>query len=386
MIVSLVLLSVYVAILLIKHGLARSILRRDAKELERPMDESLASQVVIVQPILTGDPNLPSVLRRQLESLPRAVQYVWLIDETDAEGQRLGVELAREFPQASVESCPPCKADENPKTFKLARALELVNRRWFVVLDDDTEIDAQTLGAAIEALNHTQLYTGLPVYRVPSGWWGSLVAHFVNSQSILTYLPPLAFFQPMSLNGMFYLVEAEALKSIGGFDPIRHELCDDYALHRHVVAHGWKVTQGVRFQRVSTSVDSFGEYWRLMNRWMVFGLLLARDQPVPRRLYLVTMLALPPVLLLIALPFAAFHVGSLVALVFVLLIRHLLLVRLHRFANMPRERFGFFASVLSELLQPLQIVAAVFKRSIEWRGRRIRLRDGLRFETTGSRR
>ncbi|MEL6110773.1 MAG: glycosyltransferase [Planctomycetota bacterium] len=214
-----------------------------------------------------------------------------------------------------------------------------------------------------------------------SGWWGGLLAHFVNSQSITTYLPPLLLFRPMSLNGMFYVLEAAKLRSIGGFAPILNGLCDDYALHRHVTANRWTVTQGVTFQRVSTSIDSFAEYWRMMHRWMVFGILLARDQSIQRQAYLVMMLALPPFLLLVAIPLAMLHWLSAVAFLLVIVMRHCLLIALRRFAGAPSDRFGFVASLLAELLQPFQTLSALLNSSIVWRGRRIRLHKGLRFES-----
>ena len=382
--IAFILLALYAAILALKCILALLVLRRQKPRHPGTLEPSETSQITIAQPILSGDPELPNVLRRQLEALPIEIEFLWLIDELDAEGQRIGIALAEHFPRVTIDLCPQCASDQNPKTFKLQRALQKTQRRWLVVLDDDTEIGIESLAAALDALERSQLYTGLPTYRVPAGWWGRLLAHFVNSQSILTYLPPLTLFPPMSLNGMFYAFEAEKLRSIEGFEPIMTELCDDYALHRHVTSHGWSVVQGITFQNVSTSVNSFSEYWKMMHRWMVFGLLLARDQSLARQAYLVAMLSLPPILLLAAIPFALTNVISAIALATALVARHMMLVAMQRAAAMPRVPFGFVLSILSELLQPLQTLSAMFNSSIVWRGRRIRIREGLRFETTHS--
>ncbi|MEO1526243.1 MAG: glycosyltransferase [Planctomycetota bacterium] len=379
MLIALILLALYMSILTLKCGLALIALRTTQTR-GGGVDDAIASQITVAQPILSGDPNLPIVLRRQLEGLPPEVEFIWLIDEADTEGRRIATELAAEFKQVHVEYCPPCAIDENPKTFKLSRALNKCRRRWFVVLDDDTEIAKESLVVAVESLAESQLYTGLPAYSVPDSGWGRLVAHFVNSHSILTYLPPLVFAEPMSLNGMFYVVETERLRSVGGFDPLLHELCDDYALHRYVTKQGWKVTQGATFQRVSTSVDSFRSYWRLMHRWLVFSLLLTRDQALSRKIYLVTMLALPPLLLLVAVPLSLVHPISALVMACALVVRHSLLRGMQVVAGMPLERFGFGLSLCAELFQPFQMASALWDSSIVWRGQRIRLRGGFRFE------
>ncbi|MEL6107223.1 MAG: hypothetical protein AAFU85_14375, partial [Planctomycetota bacterium] len=151
MTVALILLGAYSVILLTKVSLAVLVLKKErlsAPELEPPQRR----EITIVQPILSGDPELPQVLRRQLEALPSDIAFDWLVDDTDTEGRRITKELAQSFRNITIDICPTCASDENPKTFKLQRALERAKRRFFVVLDDDTEVDIVSLQTAIDAL------------------------------------------------------------------------------------------------------------------------------------------------------------------------------------------------------------------------------------------
>ena len=52
---------------------------------------------------------------------------------------------------------------------------------------------------------------GASRYDVGATFWSSLTAHFVNNNSILTYLPVLAVLRPLTINGMFYVMRTGAI-------------------------------------------------------------------------------------------------------------------------------------------------------------------------------
>lgn len=389
-IVGLTALALYLIILLTKWTLAhRSIDQHRTEQPNRddrtapptarapakqPAQPAVPATATILQPILSGDPFLETALRTNLANAPKNVTFLWLIDEDDAEAQRIAAQF-----DAPVLLCPPPRAHENPKTAKLQRALAHVDTEYFAVLDDDTILPPHHVDRALHALQNATLYTGLPCYLPGANLWSSLVAHFVNNNSILTYLP----LPPVTINGMFYVMRTNDLRDMGGFAPIVDQLCDDYAVARLVKRHGGTIHQGITPLFLRTTVPDGRRYLGLMQRWFLFANVLLRDQPMTMQLLLIPMLGLPP--LLFALSFLSIAGGTIptIALIAMLAVRHTLLRNLHRTLfvspenRQPAPAFNPFTSILSELLQPLHWLHASLQHTLQWRTRRIVLgRDG----------
>ena len=378
--VCLVLMVSYLSIVAIKVRLAwHYIVRQDTGFRNQELTAGEAAQFVIAQPILSGDPCLADSLRQNVARLPKQIRFLWLVDELDPAGREIANSVGKSFENVEVLICPPAKENENPKTFKLRIALSKADRKMFVVLDDDTQIDQTSLVAAMQAFSRFDLYTGLPVYRSAENIWGNLVAQFVNNQSVLTYLPLLNFLPPLSINGMFYVFQTSKLKEIGGFEPVVRELCDDYAIKSFVTRHGWRIRQGISFQSVSTSVANARHYAQIMHRWLVFSLLLVRDQPLLTRVTLAFLLGLPSFLFLATTIISFTSWSTLAMLAGFLCIRQILLSVAPRIARAPGLSFHPLTSILAELAQPLQILSALVWPTIRWRNRRIRVGTGQNF-------
>ena len=70
-----------------------------------------------------------------------------------------------------------------------------------------------------------------------------MVACFVNSHSLLTYIPYLQFSPPLTINGMFYCIRRTVLDGVGGFDGLEETLADDFAIARRMRQHGLRLLQ-----------------------------------------------------------------------------------------------------------------------------------------------
>ena len=229
------------------------------------------------------------------------------------------------------------------------------------------------LQQAMAALSDCDLYTGLPHYSTGQNVWSSLVAHFVNNNSILTYLPLLTWTGPLTINGMFYVLRTEYLRSLGGFESILGQLCDDYSFARLVLQHHGRLKQGITSQRLQTSISGPGHYARQMHRWFLFANLLVLDQPLAIQLMLVILLGLPPLLLWGSLlSLSGGWIGG-VVLVMLAVVRHVVLRTLHRKLFHEPPTFSPALSLIAELLQPLHLAHASLTRVIVWRSRRIRV-------------
>jgi ceramide glucosyltransferase len=363
-------LALYLAILVAKVILSR---RYAASHPETAQREA---PITIVQPILGGDPFLEEGLRRNLANAPPSARFLWLVDEDDTIGRETTAKFAQD-PRVAILLCPPVRGTENPKTAKLERALDVVATELLAVLDDDTILGPEHLPRAVAALDSCTLYTGLPCYLRGPNLWSSLVAHFVNNNSITTYLPLLPLIGPLTINGMFYVLRADDLRRAGGFRAIASQLCDDYALATLIRKSGGVIRQGITPQTLHTTVPAAGDYFRIMQRWFVFANVLVRDQPLRVQLLLFASLGIPSLLLWLG--FAALAGGWFFALlvVAVLVARHGLLRALHRdvFGRLPD--FDWSTSIAAELLQPLHWLHATLGGTTTWRTRRIRVaRDG----------
>jgi len=345
---------------------------RYARRYPKPSTAIDLSTATIVQPILSGDPDLSATLEATLTRLPEA-RFVWLVDGGDEEAERVTTELQRRHATHRIERCicPEPPPGINPKLFKLERARALVHDGAFVVLDDDTRLTREGLAALLAALDARTLVTGLPCYLDRGGLPSRLVAQFVNNNAALTYLPLLAFAPPPTINGMTYAIAPSHLSAIGGFAPLWNRLADDLALARRVLESGGTIVQTPYPQFIATTVRDLRHYRALMHRWFLFAMLLLREQPPAWTLAITLLHGLPPLLLwavLVSIAIAGDRTSATAIALALIGIRALVLIVVQRSIT-GRSRHAPFLSIVSELLQPLHLLHAMLTRRIVWRTR-----------------
>ncbi|MCU0862498.1 MAG: glycosyltransferase [Planctomycetes bacterium] len=368
--------SGYLGLLLVKAGLAQHRLRRAPAT---AASERMA-QVTVLQPILAGDPGLGAILAEQVVALPEA-RFLWLIDDDDAEAQRLTAALAAPTGgRVHVQSFAPAPAGCNPKAFKLARAMPVVATEYVLVLDDDARLPAASLATLLAALDHHELATALPHYRVGASWPARWLAQFVNDNAALTYLAPLAFVSPVTINGMAYTMRTERLRCLGGFHAIERQLTDDLAIADLVRAAGGRIAQTAAPVAMQTDLPHWSRYVAQMHRWMLFATLLLRRQSLATNLLITVLGGVHPLLLWGGVGLAAARPGAVTALplLVLLVVRWWVLRRLLQL-QAPTCSSRPLVSILVELVQPLHLLHAACRRTIRWRTRRYRVFDNDRF-------
>jgi ceramide glucosyltransferase len=231
--------------------------------------------VSIIQPILSGDPALAEGLAANLDAptaYPR--EFLWLVDQDDALGRQICAELIACHPQADVRLllCAPPAARENPKLVKLIAGTRAARGAIICVLDDDTRLPPAGLEQLLPALDlpGVGLAFGLPYYVSFGNLWSALVACFVNSSSLTTYLPYASLHQPLTINGMCYAMRREVLERLGGFAGLEQVVADDFAVARRVRGGGYRLAQTGLRHAIATSVGGPGAYARLIQRWFIF--------------------------------------------------------------------------------------------------------------------
>ena len=365
---------IWLLILFFKLVIALKILRSAAHDYEGELHH-----VTVMQPILSGDPALESVLAATVEQLQGAA-FAWLVDDDDSEAARVVTRLQQRYPQQRITilSFPQVPQGINPKLFKLEQARAQVTTEAILVLDDDTVLSAASLRTMLGELAENSLVTALPWYRAADNLPSRLLAQFVNDNSALTYLPLLPFARPLTLNGMCYLIGREVLDRVGGFASILHHLTDDLALATLLTRKNVRIVQSTAVVRVQTSVPDVRRYVFQMHRWFLFATLLMREKSVRLNLAIFLLQGLHPLLLWGLLIMACSSLMHTEILLLVLVVRHLALrvVQCSVAAEIPAHPL---LSLLSELLQPFHLLHALWNRTIYWRSRRYRIFSNDRF-------
>lgn len=371
----------YLLLFGLKAAGAASVLRRQPprRHQQTPFD---GTGVAILQPILGGDPLLPQVLQHTLQALPGA-HFLWLLDQADAPGRATAEALCSAHRQHRITCLlhPAAPQGINPKTFKLDAVLPRVEEPVLLVLDDDARLSAPALAQMVDELRHADLVTALPCYRDDGAAGARLMAQFVNNNAAPTYLGLLPWLSPLSINGMCYAMHTARLRELGGFAPLRHMLADDLALARALRSQHARLHQSTACVEVQTHVPTLPRYVLQMHRWMLFALLLLRDERPALRALIGVLHGLPPLLLwglLVLAVLPPFGLPGVVAAA-VLVLRAGTLAALQRRAS-GRARHRPLASLIAELLQPLHLLHAACSRRIRWRTHVYRVHGNDQFD------
>jgi ceramide glucosyltransferase len=366
--VFLVLLAFYAFAAAARIALAAAYLSR------KPGAPGREADVTILQPILSGDPALAACLAANLAASP-AAQFLWLIDDDDAEAQRIAAAL----PSAHMRVVlgPPPADGENPKVAKLARAEHLIATPLFAVLDDDTALPAGGLAAAAGALAGGDLVTGLPVYVSEGGLWTRLVAAFVNGSALITYPAAALLGQQRTINGMFYLGRTADLRALGGFGAILGELTDDYAIAKLYLGAAKRIVQSHVIHPIRTTAPELSRYLSIMRRWMIFAMRYMRENASPFTLGLIGAPTLAPLLLVVASALAGAPALGIAVLALLLKAAAMALLR-RRFAARSIDIGEIVLEPIADILTPLHLAGALVRpHAFAWRSRRVRM-DGDR--------
>ncbi len=367
-----------------KHAMIVSFFRQAV-----PQSRTPPRLISILQPIVCGDPTLLHCLEQCLKgncSCP--VEILWLLDEEDTAAQQLCRDLMARYPGRDVRILllPPPPDRHSPKMFKLVEAMKEARGDVICVLDDDTMLPADGLEISIAALDEPRagLAFGLPYYVSFDSFWSSVVACFVNSHSLMTYVPYTFLLDPITINGMFYLFRKDVYESTGGFAGVVEILADDFAAAKHFRSHGYRLIQTSVRHPISTHVSGPRAYLRLLHRWLTFPReTLLRALPWSELAVthgLTLLFALGPMLLLIAA--LIWPAPETIGLFFALIVYHFAIFLHCDIAYLRHAtpwRWWWLVPVI-QLLLPLQIAAALLSpQRVNWRGHLMQIEPGGSF-------
>ena len=344
--------------------------------------------VSILQPILSGDPTMPAGLEQNLTMQTRyPLEFLWLVDEDDFEAQRICRDLLARHPdkKARMILLPPPGPRQSPKMIKLIAGARHVSGDVLCVLDDDTRLPDFGLETCLPFLDQpgVGLAFGLPYYVSFENFWSRLVAYFVNSHSLMSYVPYAMLAEPVTINGMFYAIRRGVLDDIGGFEGLESILADDFAIAQRMRARGYRLAQTPLRHAISTWVGAPRHYFSLIQRWFIFPResmlrhLNAREQVLFYGMALLPVF-LPWLAILVSLQMPGLWLGSL----FYFVCNQLIFVRFNRvyLKRASPGRHSYWVTLIA-LLLPLQVLAALLApQRVNWRGNILQVEPGGGFQ------
>lgn len=366
MIISLfILLGIYLSIYFIKVSLMISYQKRmryvNTTRTANPNDFS------VVQPIVSGDPNLKTDLTANVNNAS-GLSFIWIVDHDDNEA----IEIVNQIKvttnkDISIIVCDEIPKDLNAKVYKQKLALSQC-KKYMIALDDDSVLNFDFLDNIKNMLESEEcIITGIPYYSNYSGFFSSLVTSFVNSNSLLVYLPMARINLNNTVNGMCYFVKTELMKKYNVFESIQDKLCDEYEIAKIMKANHIKVIQHVIPCKVGTTIKGLTHYLNLMKRWMVFSNKYIKENFHPTLFFLTILPAFLPLVLL----GVSILSGIKYCMLFILIhfLKCLTDLRLRKIYLKTNENvLALFYVMLSDYLQPLHYInSLISSEHVQWR-------------------
>lgn len=353
-----------------------------------PPEKTAVSLVSLLQPILSGDPSMPAGLEQNLAMQTcYPLEYLWLVDTDDLAAQNICRSLMVRYPEKRIELIllPAPQARQNPKMIKLIAGARLAHGDVLCVLDDDTRLPDHGLEVCLPYLDLPQvgLAFGLPYYISFYNFWSQLVAYFVNSQSLMNYVPFAMLTQPVTINGMFYAIRRSVLEKIGGFDGLENILADDFAVAQRLRQHGYRLAQTPLRHSISTWVNNPRSYFNLIQRWFIFPReSMLRHLAGPERLIFYGSAVLPVFFPWLALVIAMLAPTLWPVTLIYFVYSYLIFASINLLYLKQASPWGrSYWVILIALLLPVQILAALLApQQIVWRGHVMQAEPGGRFQ------
>ena len=268
-------------------------------------------------------------------------------------------------------------AGANAKAAKLAQLEKLAKHELILVSDADVRVPPDFLANIVAPLRDPK--TGLVncFYRLANPattamrWEAVAVnADFWSQVLQAASLKPLAF-----ALGAAMLVRREALAEIGGFQSLADCLADDYELGHRIAKNGRRIALCPVVAECWDAPMSWNDVWKHQLRW---ARTIRVCQPAPYFFSILSNATLWPLLWLMTSMISAKTFCAPLAAIVCLLIRIVLAQNLQRRFTPERNLVSpFWLVPVKDLLHAVIWLGAFTGNTVEWRGRRMKLRrDG----------
>lgn len=357
----------------------------------RPAPPALAQwpSVSLLQPITRGASDLRGALAcRAALQYTGHLQHILICDRDDTATISLCRAWAANHPTLDIHLVLLDGGDPyrsiTTKVEKLHAGLPYAVGEVLAFVDDDILLRPLALDQIVRHLQEPQAGAafGVAVYtnwrNVPS----SLLSAFVDANALLSYLPLTYLAEPFTITGHFYALRRDVFEMVGGLAGMEGRFDDDHELARRMQRAGLRNVQTSVLYNADNDLPTLFDYANQMQRWFV----IPKQTMAPyltRRQQTVSLLGsagnlLPPLLTLLT----ATRLTSPRPLAATLALFAAVYTWCERFylgRLTPPHRWPLV--LLSCLIAPVQALAGLIGgNTFWWRGRKIRLSKGGRFE------
>jgi ceramide glucosyltransferase len=348
--------------------------------------------LTLIQPVTRAGHDLRRALASRVGlDYPGPQQHLLVCDEGDLDCQALVRALIAANPAwpAELICVPPDVGVVASKLAKIRAALPQATGALLLFVDDDIRLPPDALRVLLPYLwlPGVGAAFGLARYEAWETAWSSLMSLFVNASALPSYVPLSYLTAPYTITGHCFALRRDVFERAGGFAGMAGRLDDDHELARRVRALGLGCAQTPLIYGVENRLATARAYHAQLRRWFSIPRLtmLPALSPRERRLTMLAALGnlLPPLAALLALirrrPSSAL---AAICCLILFLACYALIDRAYLGRATPLRRWPLL--LITALLTPLHILALSLGGDVfEWRGQRIRLFVGGRFEVIG---
>jgi ceramide glucosyltransferase len=345
--------------------------------------------VALLQPVSRSAHDLRATLAtRAALRYPALVKHILICDAADDDSQAICQSFMAAHPDWAATLLLVASDDGliASKIDKIMAALPHATADILCCVDDDIALRPDALRVLVSHLLQpgAGAVFGLACYTNWRTLPSSLLSGFVNANALLSYIPLSYLTAPFTITGHCFALRRDVFDTIGGFSGMAQRIDDDHELARRVRSHGLRCVQTPLIYDVDNYLESMASYRAQFKRWFV----IPRETMVPwltPREQAVSLLGslgnlLLPLSGLLALGTRRrAAVGAFGASMALFAAVYAWCERAYSGRYTPLRRWPLLLVVA--LVTPLQVLSALLSDGkIEWRGQRLRVHRGGRFE------
>lgn len=338
----------------------------------RPAEIDAKVPISVLKPVAGLDSGLESNLRTFFEQDYPAFELLFAAANSADPAIAVIEKLQAEYPHVPSRVIITGRSPyANAKVYSLDRMLRAASHELIVMSDSDTRVDEHLLRTIAREFQDPKLGVATCPYRARAcgGWWSRLETTGMNTDFLSGVLVARLVEGMRFALGPTIAARRAAIDSIGGLDRLKDYLAEDFMLGRLVSDAGFRVILSSYVIEHHIADGDWRENAVHRLRWVRST---RRSRPLGYAGQLFTMTL--PLALAVAIVAPGWWMAALGALALRLAAAYVVS------RSVLRTRIDWLLLPIEDLMEFVFWIAGFFGSTVEWRGRRYRIRTDGRFE------